>query len=153
MSHPLVERLRGVAAELAKFAVVGGFCFALDVALAYLLRFHVGLGPTTSKGLATIVATFVSYAGNRAWSFAHRVDADNGHGQDLSRYLGINGVGLVITLIPVDVAHYLLGLDSGLAFNVSGVIGTAFATVFRFWAYRRFVFDGKTEPAERVALV
>lgn len=153
MSRSLSERLRGLVAELAKFAVVGGFCFIIDSGLAYLLRFHVHLGPTTSKGLATIVATGLSYVGNRLWSFAHRVDDESGHGQDLTLYAGINAVGLVITLIPVDISHYLLHQTSGLAFNLSGALGTAIATVFRFYAYRKWVFAGDADPAERAALV
>ena len=39
-------------------------------------NFQAGLGPTTSKTLSTVIATAVSYVGNRLWSFAHRVDAD-----------------------------------------------------------------------------
>ncbi|HTL24477.1 MAG TPA: GtrA family protein [Mycobacteriales bacterium] len=153
MSQPLVARVRPLVAELAKFLVVGGFCFVLDVVVAYLLRFKVGLGPTTSKTLSTVLATAVSYAGNRLWSFAHRVDADGSQGQDISVYAAINVVGLVITLVPVDVAHYLLSETSPLAFTVSGVLGTAVATVFRFWAYRRYVFDLDPDLAERTALV
>jgi putative flippase GtrA len=150
--RPLSDRLRSIAGELFRFVVVGGFCFVLDTVLAYVFRFHVGLGPTTSKGLSTIIATGVSYVGNRMWSFSHRVDDDAKHHRDLTIYAAINGVGLVITLIPVDVAHYLLHEESKLAFTLSGVIGTAFATVFRFWAYRKYVF-ASTEQAERVALV
>ena len=140
MSHPLVEKLRPIASELWKFLVVGGFCFVLDVALAYAFRFQVGLGPTTSKTLSTVIATGVSYAGNRLWSFSHRVDTSTGQRQDLMRYVVINFVGLVITLVPVDVAHYVLSETSPFAFNVAQVLGTVVATVFRFWAYRRYVF-------------
>ncbi len=112
-----------------------------------------GLGPTTSKALSTILATGVSYVGNRLWSFSHRVDEDRGHGQDIVTYGAINFVGLVITLVPVDVAHYLLDETSPLAFTVSGILGTAVATVFRFWAYRRWVFVNDPDLAERSALV
>ncbi len=153
MSQPLLARLRPLASELSKFLVVGGFCFVLDLVLAYLLRFEVGLGPTTSKTLSTVAATAVSYAGNRLWSFSHRVDADSSHGQDIGAYAAINAIGLVITLVPVDIAHYLLSATSPLAFTVSGVLGTAVATVFRFWAYRRYVFDLEPDLAERTALV
>lgn len=153
MSSPVVERLRPLVSELAKFLVVGGFCFVLDVLLAYVFRFKVDLGPTTSKTLSTVIATGVSYVGNRLWSFSHRVDADSGHGQDITAYAAINLVGLVITLVPVDVAHYVLSETSPLAFTVSGILGTAVATVFRFWAYRKYVFDLEPELAERTALV
>jgi putative flippase GtrA len=153
VSSPLLERVRPLVSELAKFLVVGGFCFVLDLLLAYLFRFKADLGPTTSKTLSTVIATAVSYVGNRLWSFAHRVDAESGHGQDISAYAAINLVGLIITLVPVDVAHYLLSETSPLAFTVSGILGTGVATVFRFWAYRRYVFDLEPDLAERTALV
>lgn len=152
MPGPL-SRLRPLIGELWKFLVVGGLCFVLDTVLAYLLRFEVGLGPTTSKTLSTVVATAISYAGNRLWSFAHRVDEDSRQGSDVARYALINLVGLVITLVPVDIAHYLLSETSPLAFTISGILGTAAATVFRFWAYRRYVFSAEPDLAERTALV
>ena len=153
MSRSLPDRLRSIAAELTKFVVVGGLCFIVDSGLSYLLRFHVHLGPTTSKGLGTVVATALSYVGNRLWSFSHRVHDDAGHGQDLTLYAGINVIGLVITLVPVDISHYLLHQTSGTAFNLSGAFGTALATVFRFWAYRKYVFADDPDHAERAALV
>lgn len=149
----LVSKLRPIASELLKFVVVGGICFVLDVALAYLFRFKVGLGPTTSKTLSTALATMVSYVGNRLWSFRHRVEDDRTRGQDVTVYAAINIVGLVITLIPVDIAHYVLSETSPLAFTISGILGTAVATVFRFWAYRRWVFDATSHLAEKAALV
>jgi putative flippase GtrA len=149
----LVDKLRPIASELGKFLVVGGFCFVLDIALAYAFRFEVGLGPTTSKTLSTLIATAVSYVGNRLWSFSHRVDDTSGQGRDVTRYAVINLIGLVITLVPVDVAHYLLSETSPFAFTASGILGTAVATVFRFWAYRRYVFAVEPALAERTALV
>ena len=35
----------------------------------------------------------------------------------------------------------MLGFKTGIADNISGIlIGTALATLFRFWAYRKYVF-------------
>lgn len=135
-----MTRVRGVGPELLKFVVVGGFCFVLDVALANVFHFGLHIGPTTSKVMSTILATAVSYVGNRLWSFAHRVDEDGSHGQDVSRYAVINVIGLVLTLVPIDITEYGFGLTSKLSYNVSQLIGTAIATVFRFYAYRRWVF-------------
>lgn len=152
MPRSFADRLRSIASELMKFVVVGGFCFVLDTALSTGL-FNSGVGPTTSKTISTVVATAVSYVGNRLWSFAHRVEEDRGHGQDITVYAVINVIGLIITLIPVDVAHYVLGEKSTLAFAISGIIGTGIATVFRFWAYRKYVFVSDPDHAERAALV
>lgn len=148
----LSARLRPLVAELSKFVVVGGLCFVLDTLLAYVFYRSVHLGPTTSKALSTVIATGASYLGNRLWSFSHRVDSDNpSHGRDIVRYSLIAVAGLLITLVPVDLVHYVLGLKSDMAFNLSGIGGTAVATVFRFWAYRRWVFAHA--PAPVVALV
>ncbi len=140
----LAARLHPALPEIAKFVVIGGLCFVLDLAVANALHFLAGTGPTLAKSLSTLVATAASYGGNRAWSFGHRVDHEASQHRDVAVFTLINLLGLVITLVPVDVVHYALGLTSATAFNVSSVLGTAVATVFRFWAYRRFVF---TAPA------
>jgi putative flippase GtrA len=153
MPSTLSERLRALTGELLRFAVVGGFCFILDTALAYVFRFEVGLGPNTSKALSTIIAVGVSYVGNRMWSFAHRVDETEAQHKAITVYAAINAVGLAVTLVPVSISHYVMHQESKTAFLLSTVIGTAMATVFRFWAYRKYVFAGRTDLAERVALV
>jgi len=153
VDRSLTERLRGLVSELAKFAVVGGICLVIDFGLSLFCRFHIGLGPNTSKGIGTIVATALSYVGNRLWSFAHRVEEESGHREDLFLYGVINAVGLVITLVPVSIAHYLLDQTSGLAFTISGIIGTGLATLFRFYGYRKWVFADDPDLAERSALV
>ncbi len=126
----------------------------LDTVLANVFHFVIGMGPTTSKALSTVIAVAASYVGNRLWSFAHRIDQESPtHGRDATAYLAINAVGLVLTLIPGDVIHYLLHHTGGVAFNLGSVIGTGMATVFRFWAYRRFVFVADPSQAELQALV
>lgn len=147
----LTERVRAIGPELVKFVVVGGFCFVLDFVLFNVLRFGLGIGPLTSTVLSTTVAALASYIGNRLWSFAHRVNEDTHEGRDLGIYLIVNTIGLGITLVPVGVAHYLFGLTGPVALNVAKLVGTAIATVFRFWGYRRWVFDRST--AELSALV
>ena len=145
----LTRRVRPLVAELGKFVVVGVGCTLLDVAVANALHVGLGVGPTLSKAASTVLATLVAYLGNRAWAFAHRVDAHASHGRDLGMFMAVNVIGLVITLVPVDVGHYLLGLTSPLAFNVTGLLGTVVATAFRFWAYRRFVFIREPIPVRR----
>lgn len=143
---PSLLRVQLLLRDLGRFLVVGGLCFGLDLLVANLLHFGVGLGPTTSKTAATALATLASYSGNRWWALSHRVDAGAGHGRALLVFAAINGMGLLITLVPVTVAHYVLGLTGALSFNASSVVGTVAATAFRFWAYRRFVFTQAHDP-------
>jgi hypothetical protein len=53
----------------------------------------------------------------------------------------LNAVGLLIAVSCLGLSHYVLGLDSKLADNVSANgFGVALGTLFRFWSYRRFVW-------------
>jgi putative flippase GtrA len=59
----------------------------------------------------------------------------------------MNLVGLVISVSCLAISHDLLGFTSPLADNISGnLIGIGLGTLFRFWAYRRFVFNEFLDP-------
>ena len=149
----MLDRLRRLGPELIRFLVVGGICFVVDTALSYLLRFEADLGPNTAKSLATVVATVLSYVLNRLWSLAHRVDDERGHRRDIVAYGVISAAGLVLTWVPISVTAYLLDQTGKVAYLASIVVGTAVTTVFRYWAFRRWVFTADPAAAERAALV
>lgn len=140
----------GVRGEAVRFGVVGGGAFVVDLAAFNLLRLTAGVGPLTSKVLAVLVATTFSYVVNRAWTFGHR-EAPRRRGGVARQYLlfsVLNAVGLGIALVCLGVAYYLLDLRSTLDQNVSGNgIGLVLGTMFRFWAYRRWVFPAPADPA------
>ena len=149
----MLERLRHLGPELLKFLTVGGICFVVDTVLSYLFRFEAGLGPNTAKSIATLLATVLSYVLNRLWSLAHRVDEERGHGRDIVSYGVISAAGLVLTWIPISITAYVLDEQGKAAYLVSIVIGTVITTVFRYWAFRRWVFVHDPDAAERAALV
>ena len=97
-----------------------------------------GLGPLTSVTIATIVATIVSFLGNRHWTFKHR--KGNGLGRESALFFFFNGIGLLIQLAFVATAHYGLGLTDTFSYNVANISGVAVATIFRLYTYRRWVF-------------
>lgn len=148
-SSPLA-RLLALRAELAAFGTVGGLAFLVDVGAFNLLRVGIGVGPLTSKAASVLLAASVAFALNRWWTFRHR--AGSRLRRDYVVFLGLNAVGLAIGLTCLAVSHYLLGLTSTVADNISGnVVGLALGTAFRFWSYRRFVFldpDSGTQPQE-----
>ncbi len=50
-------------------------------------------------------------------------------------------IGILISTACLALSHYLLGLHTQLADNVSGNgIGLILSTLFRFWAYKHHVF-------------
>ena len=57
----------------------------------------------------------------------------------------LNVVGYVIQVGIVDIAYYGLGYKGGLSYNIATVIGIGLATLFRLFAYRKFVFSDQPE--------
>ena len=47
-------------------------------------------------------------------------------------------------------SHHFLGHQSLIAENVAKLVGIALGTLFRFWAYRRFVFNAELSQTQDV---
>jgi putative flippase GtrA len=138
-----LEHLRQVIHEGFRFLAVGGVGYLIDLTIFNMLMFA-GDGlldhkPVTAKVIATVVATMVTYAGNRLWTFRHR--ARTGVAREYALFFFLNGVGLVISAGCLAISRYVLGLSGPIADNVSAnIVGIGLASAFRFWSYRRWVF-------------
>ena len=141
--------------ELAKFLVVGGTSYVVDVGLFSLLS-HTVLAEkvVTAKAISVIIATIFSYILNREWSFNSRGGRERHH--EAMLFFVVNGIALGLNLVPLAVSQYVLGISapnySALTVTVANfiaanVIGTALGMAFRFWAYRRFVFPEELTPS------
>jgi putative flippase GtrA len=142
----LIESARGamdvIYREMIKFGVVGLVAFIIDLGLANLL-WHTVLSDkvTTAKIISGAVATLFSWVGNRQWTFRHRRSRPAHH--EVVLFFGVNGIALGISALTLYVSHYGLDYVSILADNVATIIGIGLGTLFRFWAYRKFVFAGE----------
>ena len=126
--------------------MVGALGFVADVGTFNLLRFAGGEGPLydyplSAKVISGIIATIVAWLGNRYWTFSHARREKAYH--EFLLFALVAGLGTVIAMTCLWISHYLIGLTSPLADNISAnVIGLGLAVVFRFWAYRKHVFSG-----------
>lgn len=140
-----------IARELGKFGVVGALALVVDVGGFNLLRFAGGEGPLydwplAAKVLSAAAAMVVSWVGNRLWTFRrHRRPAVR---REFVLFVVVCVLGTALALMCLAFSHYVLGLQSAVADNISAnVIGLALGTTFRFWAYRTFVFNhGRSRP-------
>lgn len=141
--------------ELLKFAVVGGTAFLVDNTVFYGLKLTIlEPKPVTAKVIAVLVATIVSYVLNREWSFRTRGGRERHH--EAALFFLISGVGLVLSSVPLWISRYVLLLETPdvslvtqeiADFMSAQVIGTLIAMVFRFWAFRKWVFpDEEAHP-------
>jgi len=143
----LYSRYRHLIPELLKFGVVGGIGAVIDLGGAAVLhgKFHVeGL---EAKAISTTIATVVTYLGSRFWTFKHR--ENQALGRELALFIVLNVIGLLIAEAVIAIVTYGLGLHGQLEYNAASVLGTGLATIFRYLAYRQWVF---TAPASETAL-
>ncbi|MBK9475273.1 MAG: GtrA family protein [Tetrasphaera sp.] len=96
---------------------------------------------TTATILSAVVATVVAWLGNRLWTFRHRVSRPVAH--EVALFFGTNAIALLMQVGVVGMSHYVLQLQSITADNLAKLVGIALGTIFRFWAYRRYVFAGE----------
>lgn len=143
-------RLHTLVREGAKFLTVGSVGYVVDVTVFNTLLYAGGEGPfydrpLTGKTISVVVATLVTYAGNRFWTFRHR--GRTGYAREYALFFVLNAVGLAIALACLGFSRYVLDLSGPLADNVAAnVVGLALATAFRFWSYRRWVFPAVAQP-------
>ena len=134
----LYQRFRHVIHEGAKFLIVGAVGIGITNLVFIPLHGPLGLGPLTSVTIATIVATVVTFLGNRYWSFRHRAGA--GTAKEGVTFFLLNGVGLLIQYAVLGFSNYALGLTTRLENVIAVNLGIGIGTFFRFWSYRRWVW-------------
>jgi putative flippase GtrA len=132
--------------EIAKFGIVGGIGFVVQLGVQNAMHYTMGVGPSISLVIGYIAATAFTFAGNRYWAFKHRQGKGLRHESAL--FIILNCVGIGIQLAVVDAATYGLGLKDPLSYNLSTVIGIGLGTLFRLWSYRRWVFLAVPPSAE-----
>lgn len=143
-------RFQELIHEIGKFGIVGIVSTIITFGLQNALYGHVG--PTTTVVLANAVATCFAYLGNRYWAFRRRKTANMG--RETLLFVFFNVVGTAIQTSFVDLNHYVLGNHDRISYNIATVIGIIFATLFRLFCYRKFVFNHvhiPDQPAEELA--
>jgi putative flippase GtrA len=134
----LYQRFRLLIHEGAKFGAVGLTGSIVTLGGADILTFDVGINRYASLTIATIVATVVTFVGNRYWTFRHRQGA--GTRRESVMFFVLNGVGLLIQYAALGLVWDVLGLQTKFWYTVANFIGLVVGTVFRFWSYRKWVW-------------
>jgi putative flippase GtrA len=137
----LYDRFRHLIHEGGKFLVVGGVGTVVTFGLANALN---GMGKYKAVTVATIVATIVTFLGNRYWTFKHR--EGKGNTRDTVMFFILNGVGLLIYYACIWLIQDAAGLKAKIWYNAALVVGTVLGTLFRFWSYRKWVWTAPGPP-------
>jgi putative flippase GtrA len=151
MIRRLYARFRQLIHEGFKFLVIGAVGFIVTFGVANALH---PIGKYKAITIATILATAITYLGNRYWTFRHR--EGKGTTRDSTMFFVLNGVGLLIYYGCIGLID-LADLGHSVAwYNLALVVGTGLGTLFRFWSYRKWIWHERPvlahgEPAEEEA--
>ena len=143
------QRMQRMLAEVLKFASVSGFSALVAFALFNLLVHGPGGlmhdHALTAYFVANTLGMVVSYAGTRKYAFAHR-DTRGPAGGAVNYFL-INTLSLGIPMACLWVTRNVFHESGVLMDNIAAnVVGSTLATVFRYYAFKRFVFKKRIGP-------
>jgi putative flippase GtrA len=137
-ARPLTHRLRRLAPEVLAFGVIGAANTALYLAITYVTM---PIGAVKATVIATVVTTTLAYLANRYWTYRHHTRS--ALRREYTLFFGFNLVGMIMQSGAVGIAKYGFGLneaDHRLVLMAITLFAAGVATIFRFWAYRTFVF-------------
>lgn len=159
-----VERRKFIQ-EVVSFGLVGGTAFIVDSLVYLALRrpdWFEAFGmpvttvfaekPVLAKIISVAVATVVAWLGNRFITYKDRTSRQTSASKEFRDFAIINVLGLMIGAGCVFFSHYILGFQSVRADFIAGnVVGLVLGTIFRFVAYRMWLFPEETpQPAPQV---
>lgn len=134
---------------MIKFGTVGVVNTAVDLAIYNALLV---IGPVKANLVAMTVATVFSYLMNRHWTYSDRQRGDAR--REFMVFFALNLAGCLIQTAPVALAKYGFHFSEKspqaidyIAFNVAKLTGIGVGMLFRFWAYRTFVFKNAAKAA------
>lgn len=151
MRRWVVDLVRRLWREMVGFSMVGVVGVTCDIA-TFNLVIGVLHAPKVYGSIAgTTFGTLVGYLGNRYWVFRRRDRRQSA--AEITLYLLVSAVGMLITAACVAFNEYVLGYKSLLAANIAQfIVGQGLGTVFRFWAMHIWVFpEGRARADEDAA--
>lgn len=151
---------RPIVRQILAFLVVGLAGVLVDVVAFNLLRLtvlapeHVHGGALLAKAISTSLAILANWIGNRSWTFRDHRRTDVAR-EGVEFFLA-SALGGLVALLTLGFSHYVLGLHTPFADNVSAnVVGLALGCAVRFVAYRQWVYgrSGRTAAAPSALVV
>ena len=136
----LITRLRNTSRifvkEITAFGLIGVIALVIDLSIFKALSPD---GALKAKLISALASTTFAYVGNRYLSFSHR--ARTSVRRETAFFFGINAITLVFSEAILAVAVYVFDQPhGGTAVFVVNLFTIGLGTIFRFWAYKRFVF-------------
>ncbi len=144
----ILSKAAPVIYQFAKFVLVGGLNFLIDMGILNFLVFYTGiyegLAQTGFKCLSFVVAVINSYLWNKFWTFKR--ESVEEVGKEFFQFLAVSIVGLAINLGADYVLVNMVSPFGGIPLKTWAQLGAMFsaiiALVWNFIGYKFIVFKG-----------
>ncbi|HUA13550.1 MAG TPA: GtrA family protein [Candidatus Sulfotelmatobacter sp.] len=123
--------------RIAKYLVVGGSTFAIDLSLLFILHGKAHIALAISTTLAYWISITYNFILNRFWTFSKR-DKTNLH-KHLMAYVVLLGINYLFTVIFVEVASHKIN------YLVAKTLAVIIQTSWTYFAYKNIVFVERSE--------
>lgn len=143
-----LSKVFSVVYQFAKFVLVGGLSFLIDMGILNFLIFYtgisVGLTQSAFKGISFTAAVINSFVWNKYWTFGrsktHTVR------KEFIQFLIVSIIGFLINLgvdyFFVNIVHPFFGMPAKSWAQFSAMIAAIIALVWNFIGYKFIVFEG-----------
>ena len=153
-----ISRIISVVYQFAKFILVGGLNFLIDMGILNFLIFYTGIsaGLTQSafKGFSFIVAVINSFVWNKFWTFEH--SKTRTLGKEFFQFLLVSTAGFIINVgvdyVLVNVIYPFGGVQTKSWAQFSAMIASIIALFWNFIGYKFIVFEVKKKGVSPVKL-
>lgn len=144
-------RVMPVFYQLAKFVLVGGLNFLIDMGVLNFLVFYTGIASgaaqTGFKGLSFLVAVTNSYIWNKFWTFKR--SSTESVGKEFFQFVVVSVIGLTINLavdyVVVNFVSPFGGLPVKSWAQLGALVAAVVALTWNFVGYKFIVFDSKKD--------
>lgn len=145
----LLEKIMPSLYQVAKFVLVGGTNFLVDMGVLNILIFFTGISTgatqTLFKAGSFAVAVFNSFFWNKYWVFKR--SATESAGKEFMQFLIVSIVGLIVNIgidkILVDFVGPMGDIPVKTWAQLAAMISAAIALFWNFAGYKFIVFDAK----------
>ena len=153
-----ISRIISVVYQFAKFMLVGGLNFMIDMGVLNFLIFYTGIsaGLTQSafKGFSFIVAVINSFVWNKFWTFGRTKTRTVG--KEFFQFLLVSTIGFIINVgvdyVLVNMIYPFGGLQAKSWAQFSAMIAAIVALFWNFVGYKFIVFEVKQKGVSPVEL-
>ena len=150
----VLSKIIPVVYQVAKFVLVGGLNFLIDMGILNFLVFYTsiaaGLTQSGFKGFSFFVAVINSYFWNKFWTFKR--ESSESVGREFLQFIIVSvigfGINLGVNYVAVNMVTPFDGIQEKTWAQVGALVAAVVALFWNFLGYKFLVFEQKPKDSQ-----